>query len=248
MRGDNPILKNRYYLLLALVALIPLAAFAASIGTVFGQSCGVQVGSMFASTQYPAGNYYAQNSPYNIQLTVPISTSCQNSGYPLWATGTVYDTVTNANLGSSNIAMNWNNGYYSGQLVFTVPVSVVAHQLQVQIQVYNGYSNGQYSGLVATSSPTVTINPGGYYQPTGSYSYYNGNPNGYYNGYYYYYGYPSNYNYYNGYPYYYYYSYPYTYYYSSYPYTYYYYYRSGSCSNGYYYNGYYSTSCYWRRR
>lgn len=237
-RGDDSILKNRYYVLLAFALLLPLTALAATAGTVFGQPCGLQVGSMGANTQYPGGYYYGQNNPYSIQLTVPLSISCPNSGSQLWAVGTIYDTVTNANLGSNNIAMNYNYGYYTGQLVFTLPMSAVAHQLQVQIQAYNSYNNGQFSGLVATSSPTVTINPSSYYQPTGSYSYYNGYPNGYYNGYYYYYyGYPTYYYYYyNGYPYY---SSPYYHY--SYPY----YHYGTSCSNGYYYNGYYYTSCYW---
>ena len=231
VRGDKCILKNRY-LMLAFALLLPLATVAASTGTVFGQSCGVQVGSMVATTQYSAGNYYGQNNPYSIQLTVPISMSCPTSAQ-LWAVGTTYDTVTNANLGSNNIIMNANNGYYSGDLVFTVPSSVVEQQLQVQIQVYNSYNNGQYSGLVASSSPTVTINSSSSYQPTGSYSYYNGYPNGYYNGYYYYYyGYPSYYYYSQGYPYY---------YYSS-PY----YHYGTSCSNVYYYNGQYYMSCYYQ--
>jgi len=219
VRGDKCILKNRYFLMLAFALLLPLAAVAASTGTVFGQSCGVQVGSMVATTQYSGGNYYGQNNPYNIQLTVPISMSCPTSAQ-LWAVGTTYDTVTNANLGSNNIIMNANNGYYSGDLVFTVPSSVVEQQLQVQIQVYNSYNNGQYGSLVATSSPTLTIQLSSSYPSTGSYSNYNGYQNGCYNGYYYYYGYSSYYSCYNSYPYN---SYPYYYYYYSSP-TYYYHY------------------------
>jgi hypothetical protein len=233
----------RYHVLLALAVLLPLAAAAASTGTVFAQSCGIQIGSVSATTQYSGSYYYGMNSPWNIQMTVPISTSCPNQGGQLWAVGNVYDTVANTNVGSNNIIMNMNNGYPSGQLVFTVPPSVIEHLLQVQISVYNSYNNGQYSGLVATSSPTVTIHsssPSSYYYnaPSNSYSYsnsyYNGNPTGYYNGYYYY----SN----NG-NYYYYYPYSY-YYYSSYPS----YYSGGSCWNGQtivYYNGaYYYASCY----
>ena len=247
----------RYYMLLTLAVLLPLAAAAAS--TVYAQSCGMQVGSVSATTQYSGSNYYGMNSPWNIQMTVPVSTSCQ--GGQLWAVGNVYDTVANTNVGSNSVIMNTNNGYFSGQLVFTLPPSVVEHLLQVQISMYNSYNNGQYSGLVATSSPTVTIHssyPSNYYYnaPSNSYSYsnsyYNGYPSGYYNGYYYYsypYYYPSYYYYSNGYTYYY---YPYSYYYySSYPS----YYSgtysgtySGSCWNGQtivYYNGaYYYASCY----
>jgi len=218
-RGDKSKLKTRYYALLAFATLLPLAA-AASAGIAYGQSCGLQVGSMVASTQN--ASYYGAYNAYNVQLTVPLSMSCQNVGPQVWATGTAYDTVTNTNLGTNNAVMNWNNGYYSGQLVFNLPSSIVQHQLQVQIQVYNNYNNGQYSGLIASSSPTVTVQPSSSSPYTTSY--YNGYPTGCYNGYYYYSygGYPYNY----GYPNYsscssYYYSYPYYYYYYSYPYYYY---------------------------
>ena len=214
---------------------------------------------MVASTQngnyQQNGYYYGQNSAYNVQLAVPLSVSCQNTGSQLWATGTVYDTVTGQNLGSTNAIMNMNNGIYSGQLTFNLPSSVVEQQLQVQVQVYNGYNNGQYTGLVGSSSPTVTIHASSLYNyPSTNYpstSYYNGYPTGYYNGYYYYsypYYYPS-YSYYNsGYSYY--YS-PYYYYYPSSYYSYSYYpsyYHYSSCYNGQtivYYNGaYYYASCY----
>lgn len=203
--------------MLTFAVLLPLAAVAAGMGTVFGQSCGVNVGSMVATTQYPLSSYGSSN-PYTIQLTVPISTNCP-AGSQLWAVGTAYDTSNGANLGSTNIIMNANNGYYSGNLVLNLPSATVGQQLQVQIQVYNSYNNGQYSGLVASSSPTVTVNPSNSYSPTTSY--YNGYPTGCYNGYYYN-GYPYSscgYAYYYSYPYYYYYSYPYYYgYYSHYPY------------------------------
>jgi hypothetical protein len=255
----KPNLKMRYYPLLLLAVLLPLAAVAASSSTVFGQSynCGVQVGSVAANTQYSQGSYYGQSGSYNVQMTVPISTNCPGNGAQLWAVGNAYDTTSNSNVGSANVVMNSNNGYYAANLVFTLPSSIIEHLLQVQITVYNSYSNGQYAGIVATSSPTVTIHASSmYYPPSNSYNngnnngysysngYCNGYPCGYYNGYYYY-SYQSNpyyYYYYNGYPYY--YSYPYYYYYYSYPSNY-----NGSCFNGQtiiYYNGaYYYASCYY---
>jgi hypothetical protein len=148
----------------------------------------------------------------------------------LWAVGNVYDTVANSNVGSNSIAMNSNGGYYSGQLVFTLPSSVVEHLLQVSISVYSSYNSGQYGSLVATSSPTVTIHSGSLYNN----NQYNNYP---YSSYYY--GYP-NYYYQNGYTYYYYPSY---YYYSNPT-----YHNGNSCFNGQtivYYNGaYYYASCY----
>ena len=243
--------------MLAFAILLSTASIVVGAGSVLAQSCGLQVGSVTGFAQY-SGSYYGSYNPYTIQLIVPLSLSCANSGNPLWAVGTVYDTVTGTSLVSNNIAIGWTNGY-SGQLTFNLPTSVVGHLLQVQVQVYNSYSNGQYGGLVATASPTVVVNPSGYYEPTTSPGYYNGYPSSYYNGYngYYYYqpGHPSSYYYNNGNPYP---SYPYL----SYPNYYYYYsypsyyggqsYYGGSCFNGQaiiYYNGaYYYVSCnsyYW---
>jgi len=226
-RVENFILKNRYYMLLTFAILLPLAAVAAGTVPVYGQSCGLQVGSMVASTQNSGSYSYGT---YNVQLTVPMTMSCGNAGPQVWATGTAYDTVTNSNLGTNYAIMSGNNGYYSGQLVFNLPSSIVEHQLQVQIQVYNSYNNGQYSGLIATSSPTVTVHGNSPYYSSPQNSYYNGYQTGCYNGYYYYSygGYPS---YYYGYPNYYScsysYSYPYYYYYYGYPYYYYGYYSYG---------------------
>ena len=231
--------------MLAFAILFSTASIAVGAGNVFAQSCGIQVASVTGVPQY-SGNYYGSYNPYTIQLVMPLSLSCANSGNPLWAVGTVYDTVTGTSLVSNNMAIGWTNGY-SGQLTFNLPTSVVGHLLQVQVQVYNSYSNGQYGGLVATASPTVVVNPSGYYEPATSLgSYFNGYPGGYYNGYYGYYyyqpaypsGYYNNVNPYLSYPYT---SYPNYYYYYSYP-----YFRYNSCSpNGYYPNGYYPSSCYW---
>ncbi|HUK27582.1 MAG TPA: hypothetical protein VLV31_04090, partial [Candidatus Acidoferrales bacterium] len=103
-------MKMRYYPLLLLAILLPLAVVAASSGLVFAQSsCPVQVGNASAVT-----------TASGVQVTVPVSVNCANAN-TLFAVGNIYDMVTNSNLGSTSIAMNWNNGYYSGNLVFTVP-------------------------------------------------------------------------------------------------------------------------------
>ena len=229
-------MKTRHYPLLIIAVLLPLVAVAASSGLVFAQSCPLQIGSISASQYNGSNYYYGANSPSNIQMTMPISLSCPYMGGQLWAVGNVYDTITNTNLGSNNIVMNSNGGYYSGQLVFNLPSSVIEHQLQVSVSVYSSYSYGQYGSLVATSSPTVTIHASSVYNnyQYGNYPSYGSYPySSYYNGY------PSYYYYQNGYTYY----YPYYYYYSNPT-----YYRSNSCFNGQtiiYYNGaYYYTSCY----
>ena len=219
------ILKTRYCALLALALLLPLATVGASVGSVFAQSyCSVQIGSATATTQYYGSNSYGSYSPWNIQLTLPVSAGCSNMSGPLWAMGNAYDTVANANVGSANAVMNSNGGYYDAQLVFTLPPSVVEHPLQISISVYSNYYNGQNGSLAGSASQTVTIHSNNSYSVPA-------NP-------------------YNSYPTYSYYQYGYIYYY--YPSYYYYYYPSsylvGSCYNGQaivYYNGtYYYVSCY----
>jgi len=186
---------------------------------------------MTATTQNYGSNSYGSYNPYNIQLTLPLSTSCQNVGGQLWAVGNVYDTVSNSNLGSANSAINFNGGYYSGQLVFTLPSSVVEHLLQVSISIYSNYNNGQYGSVVGGTSQTLTIHANSSYSNPG-YPY-NGN-------------YPPNYN--NGYQMYYCYQNGYCYYYPSNYYNYPNYQQVGSCYNGqaivYYNEAYYYVSCY----
>ncbi|MGP8068353.1 MAG: hypothetical protein ACLP5V_00535 [Candidatus Bathyarchaeia archaeon] len=175
---------------------------------------------MTATTQYYGSNSYGSYSPSNIQLTLPLSASCPNMGGQLWVVGNVYDTVANANLGSANSAINVNGDNYAGQLVFTLPPSVVEHQLQVSISIYSNYNYGQYGSVVGTASQTLTIhsNPSystpdypyngnypPYYYPNYNQvgSCYNGQAIVYYNGAYYY---ASCYQYYQSYPYYHYYN------------------------------------------
>ena len=225
--------------------LLPLAAVGVSGGSVFAQSyCSVQVGTATATTQYYGSNSYGSYSSWNIQLTLPVSASCQNMGGTLWAVGNAYDTVANMNVGSANTAINSNGGYNGGQLVFTLQPSVVEHLLQISITVYSNYNNGQYGSVVGSTSQTLTIHSNSYSTPTYPY---NNSPT--------YPSYPSNYyqsypSYYNGYPmYYYYYNGNYYYYYPSSYYNYYPSYQQVSgCYNGQaivYYNGaYYYVSCY----
>jgi len=221
----------------ALAILLPLAAVAASNSLVFAQaSCAVQINGSATATLTNSGSNSYGYSAGGIQLTVPVGAGCPNMGSQLWATGSVYDPTMNANVGSANGVLNSNGGYYTGQLVFSLPPSVLEHQLQVSITVYNSAQNG---AVVGTTSQTITIH-GTYYPPNSSYgntypSYYNYPYYPYYS-----YGYPSYYYYNGGYYYYY---YPYYYYYGSYPNNY-----NGSCYNGQmllYYNGaYYYVNCY----
>ncbi|HUK51639.1 MAG TPA: hypothetical protein VLV18_11425 [Terriglobales bacterium] len=212
-------MKTRYYLLLILTILLPLAEVAASSGTVFAQeACSVAANTTYVS--YGA-NAYASTSSNNVQLSIPVSMTCPYASRTLWAVGSLYNAATNANLGNSSYALNVKGNYYSGALRFTLPASALGQPMQVSISIYNSNSNGQYSGLV--TARTVPI---GYPSNYGNYAYYGSYPY-YYNYPYYgytYYGYPyggsCSYQWYNGYGYgypYYGCAYPYPYGYSHYP-------------------------------
>jgi hypothetical protein len=185
--------------------LLPLAAVAANSSPVFAQSaCGAQVNSSITATQQyygSSGSYDASNYNWNIQMSVPVSASCSYTRGQLYATGNAFDTTSGTNLASANTVLNnVNGGYYNGQLVFTLPPSVMGHPLQISISVYSNY-NGQYGSLVATTSQSVTIHPSNsYYQSNYQNNYQNNYPSYYYNQYpryhYYRYGYRSYYYYY----------------------------------------------------
>jgi len=221
-------LKTQQYLLLTFAVLLSLGA-AGSSGSVLGQTCTVQMGSVSASSQYNWSSYYTLNANSNLELTVPAVLTCPYEGGQPWVVGNITETTTGTNLGSANTIMTSYGTYYSGQLGFTLPLSVVGQPLQFSISIYSGNNNGQYGPLIASNSPILTINPSNYWGQTSP-------SNGYYNGY-------SNYCYYqNGYIY------------CPSPSNYYYSYQSsqayliGSCINGQatvYYNGaYHSVNCY----
>ena len=167
-------MKNRHYLLLAVAILIPLVMIAANSGTVSAQYAStLQCGSTTATTQF-SGAYTGTSPQYSVQLTLPVSTVCPAAAGQLWAVGNVYDTNTGSNVGSATIALTTASaGYYSGQLVFTLPASVIQHSLQVQVSVYNNLVNGQYTSLLAMSTQTVNVNSNSYsYTPPVTYNAY----------------------------------------------------------------------------
>ncbi len=186
------------------------------------------------------GYYYSPNNAWSVQLTLPLAAQCSaNMGSMLWAIADINDTATNAKVNTANTVFYYSYAnYYLGQLVFTLPSSVVEHPLHFSISLFNNYSNGQYSSFIGTYSGTVTIHANSYYYyyyyvPRGQFTFY-------YNGYVYSCYAHSPYNYYNGTVYY---CYPY---YSYYPFTY--PGHASSCYNGemvmYYYDGaYYYASC-----
>lgn len=175
-----------------MVLILALTTVVSSSHLVQAQAaCSVQVSSQpSASSQYSPT--YNGNSSY-IQLTVPLSAYCGYSTGQLYAVGNAYDMVTNAMVGYATTAMNPVNDYYSTQMIFNLPPSIIEHPLQMIVSVYdNSYNNGMYNyggyayynGMMATTDFTVTVHSSyqmGYNQNgySNNYPYY---PPGYYNG------------------------------------------------------------------
>jgi len=153
-----------------------LAASAAIVGTsplVFAQSCNASLGSSsLTSTQYDYNSY--------IGISTPVSASCSFYGGQLYAVGDVFDTSANVDLSSVSTTLTpaYGGNTYTGQLLFSLPPSIIGHQLRVMVSVYEGqygnYGNGN-GQLLATAGQLLKVNVN--YQN----SYPNGNGNCYMN-------------------------------------------------------------------
>lgn len=139
--------------------------FAGQSSLVFAQTCDASLGSSsLTSTQHYYNSY--------IGINTPVSASCSFYGGQLYAVGDVFDTSANADLGSVStmLTTTYGGNTYTGQLSFSLPPSIIGHQLRIMVSVYGGqYSNyGNGNGqLLATAGQMVTLNV----------SYQNGYPN-----------------------------------------------------------------------
>ena len=108
------------YAVLILALAIGVVAVATNNSLVSAQVCTAQLGTPTTTNQ----QYYGSN----LQVTVPVSTSCSYYTPQLFATGTAYDTTYNSNIGTANTVLSVVYGGYgsSGQLQFNLPVSGVA--------------------------------------------------------------------------------------------------------------------------
>lgn len=143
---------------IVLLSFILVAAVAINGGSssVSAESCAVQLGYSSVST----AEYYS-----NIAIAVPVSATCSFAGIQLYAVGNAYDTTTNRNLSSASTALTTASGNtFAGQLVFNLSHSIIGHQVQVTVFVYNGYPNayGTNGVPLATAAQSLQVNPTGY--------------------------------------------------------------------------------------
>jgi hypothetical protein len=157
--------RHRGIFLLAFL-LAASVAVASSSPLVFAQSCNASLGSSsLTSTQYYYNSYLGINTP--------VSAYCSSYGGQLYAVGDVFDTSANADLVSVSTMLTPTSGgnTYTGQLLFSLPPSIIGHELRIMVSVYGGqygyYGNGN-GQLLATAGQMVKVNV----------SYQNGYPNG----------------------------------------------------------------------
>jgi hypothetical protein len=138
-----------------LALLMVVAGVVTDSGLVSADACVVQLSS---------------SMPSNVQVIVPISTTCSFTGGQLYAVGDAYDTSLNENLGSVNTALvSINAGnVYTGQLVFNIPSTAQGHTVQISVSIYNGGLNGP---ILTTATQTVQVPSNYYYNYPGNYCY-----------------------------------------------------------------------------
>ena len=144
------------YAVLILALAIGIVAAATNNSLVSAQACTAQLGTPTTTNQ----QYYGSN----LQVTVPVSTSCSYYTPQLFATGTAYDTTYNTNIGTANTVLSVVYGGYgsSGQLQFSLPTSAVSHPVQFSVSIYGsqpGYWQQYYGSVLTTASETFVIGP-----------------------------------------------------------------------------------------
>ena len=144
------------YAVLILALAIGVVAVATSNNLVSAQACTAQLGSPTTTNQ----QYYGSN----LQVTVPVSTSCSYYTPQLYATGTAYDTTYSTNIGTANTVLSVAYGGYgsSGQLQFNLPASAVSHPVLFSVSIYGtqpGYYQQYYGSVITTASETFVIGP-----------------------------------------------------------------------------------------
>jgi len=131
-------------------------AFAGQSALVFAQSCNASIGSSsLTSTQYYYNSY--------LGISTPVSAYCSFYAGQLYAVGDVFDTSANVDLGSrsTTLTLTYGGNTYTGQLSFSLPPSVIGHQLRLMVSVYGEqygyYGNGNGQPL-ATAGQMLQVN------------------------------------------------------------------------------------------
>ena len=104
-----------------------MAAVGVGNSPVSADPCVVQL----SSSALMAQNYNYYNS--YIGVITPVSVTCSFVGGQLYAVGDATDTSTNGHVASANTALVSGYGVstYTGQLVFSLPSTVIGHSLQI---------------------------------------------------------------------------------------------------------------------
>jgi hypothetical protein len=173
----------RGIMLLAFV-VAAVVSVAVNVNIVAANPCTAQLGySSLSTTQY----YY--NS--NVGITIPVSASCSSTSQ-LYAVGDAYDTSVNTDLGSVNTVLTSVYGdAFNGQLLFSLPSSILSHPVMITVSIYSDSPYGYYSSgngsLLAQAAQRVQVNQGNnqnaYYQNPYQYGNCYHNPYCYYPGY-----------------------------------------------------------------
>ena len=140
-------MKTRLYTVIMLTIAITIVT--AGIGTqqVSAQTCTAQL-------NYPIMPTFYANS--NVPIVVPLSVTCETFyGDQLYATGTMYDTVSGNNLGTVSVILPAVNAgsSFNGQLGFNLPPFTQGDTVQVSASVYSS----QYGNVITTTSITFQV-------------------------------------------------------------------------------------------
>lgn len=132
---------------------------------VLADPCTVQLGSSTLSTT----QYYFNS---NIGITMPVYATCSPSGVQLYAVGDAFDSSANTDLGSVNTLLtSVYGGNYNGQLVFSLPSSILTHQVTITVSVYG---SSPYGTPLAQAAQRVQVklsnDLSGYYQTPNQYT------------------------------------------------------------------------------
>jgi hypothetical protein len=139
------------------IFLLVLIMAAVGVGNspVSADPCVVQL----SSSALMAQNYNYYNS--YIGVITPVSVTCSFVGGQLYAVGDTTDTSTNTHVGSASavLASAYGVSTYTGQLVFSLPPTVIGHPLQISVSIYNGVIGSYNTGpALATAVGTVQVN------------------------------------------------------------------------------------------
>jgi len=136
-----------------LLLVLIMAAVALGNNPVSADPCAITL----STSALMAQNYNYYNS--YIGVITPVSATCSFVGGQLYAVGDATDTSTNSHVASANTALVSGYGVstYTGQLVFSLPSTVIGHSLQISVSIYNGVIGSYMASAPALATTAVTV-------------------------------------------------------------------------------------------